>query len=268
MSLTPYLIILLAWLFFGGTHLVLSASKLRDHIVAQCGTRGFTLVYAGITVISLSVLIISTAKFGHLEPAGLNIQESWALNAVSFLGTFLIIAGLLDYPVSPMAALAQRQRQTPKKKLRPLAPPTSMARLTRHPFFVGLALVMAVQTLRAPTLATMIYYGGFVILAVLGIYLQDRKLKSNWPSVYGDYVTQTQTVPIPSSKLWSHASKLDVIKWSTGVTVAAICLTILRPVWSYWNGAMFGVVILVFGVLATTSGLIKSAKRIIPQDNQ
>lgn len=261
MQIEPHYFVLMAWIFFGGTHLILSASKLRDHIVERLGPRGFTLVYAVTTIFSLGALIFATAQSGHLGKAAFNIQGNQIFNTVSVLGTFLIIAGLLDYPVSPMAVLAQRQRQTSQKESRPLAPPTPLARITRHPFFVGLALLMATQTLRAPTLAIAVYYGGFVILSLLGIYLQDRKLRAKWPTVYGDYMTQTQAIPVPMMKVKSKISRHNFIKWCIAVALTGLCVTFLKPIWFYWNGAMFGIVILIFGTLATLMGLLKSGKR-------
>jgi len=83
---------------------------------------------------------------------------------------------------------------------------------------------MTAHTLLAQTLAGAVYFAGFVVLAIAGIPLQDRKLRKRWKNTYAEFENSTSIVPFTPSQQsmssdkieWNfrrNASNLDDCKW-------------------------------------------------------
>lgn len=261
--MTPALIIFTAWIAFGGSHLFLSASNLRERISARFGPHAFTVLFSAITCITMLGLIGATVLYGEKGIVGPNLGQyywaRWVLGGLAATGCLLAIAGLLNYPKSPMAVLATRQRQNYQNH-KPLKPPSSVERVSRHPFFAGLAALMLAHTLLATTLASAVYFSGFVFIALIGIPLQDRKLEQRWRETYTEFLDSTRAMPFTPAKVHT----VTPIQW--GIWILAVILTtavfgLMHPFWSGWNGAPFAIFILIFGLSGVASALISSIKK-------
>lgn len=256
--MTPALTILSAWLLFGGTHLLLSSSGLRERLASRVSARAYTLLFLAVAIAGMSLLIFSVARFGHLGLPGPGWGRtgplSWGFRGLAFAGAILMVAGLLNYPRSPMAALGRRLRGTGKGR-KPLAAPTHVERLTRHPFFVGLIVVMGTHALMADTLAQSVYFLGFVVTAAIGIPLQDRKLRARWKSVYEDYEAQTSALPGRRPEVEPPVAKQQWMLWSVAVLLVTGLFVGAHGFWAAGNGAVFSGFILAFGALASLAAL-------------
>ena len=261
--MTPALIIFMAWVIFGGSHLWLSASNLRERMPANSGPNAFTVLFSAITCITMLCLIGATVLYGDKGIAGPNLGQyfwgRWALGGLGATGCLLAIAGLLNYPKSPMAVLATRQRQNSQNH-KALQPPSSVERVSRHPFFAGLAALMLAHTLLATTLAGAVYFGGFVLIAVIGIPLQDRKLERRWRETYSEFLDRTRAIP------FKRATVPTVTPMQWGIWILAVIITttvfgLMHPFWSSWNGAPFAIFILMFGLSGVASAIFLSIKK-------
>jgi len=72
---------------------------------------------------------------------------------------------LMDY-----AEVAERALQTAHPRA------ARVERVTRHPFFVGVALLASAHLLLATRLVGTVFFAGLAALAILGAWHQDRKL--------------------------------------------------------------------------------------------
>ncbi len=260
--MAPSLMILFAWFVFAGTHLWMSASDLRESLAPHYGHMGFTLIYLIVTVTTLSGLIASLALYGDQGIVGLQLETPflvWILRIGSAVGAFLVVTGLLGFPKSPMAILARRIG-TPQNN-NPLRPPTGIARITRHPFFVGLALISLCHIFLASSLAIATFFVGLFTVSALGIPMQDRKLRNRWAEVYSRYEQQSSTMPFGSlHKQTDKPTTKDWVSWIVCLLVAIALFGIFHPLWAYANGAGFVVLILIYGTLGTTVGVYKGLK--------
>jgi len=75
--MTPAILIGLVWLVFGGSHLLLSALNLRERWSHSLSPQGFTLLFTGVTFVTMGLLIFAVAVYGDkgiggpdLGPAG------------------------------------------------------------------------------------------------------------------------------------------------------------------------------------------------------
>ena len=248
--MTPAIIIGLAWIIFGGSHLLLSALNLRERWSHRVSPQGFTLLFTVVTCVTMSLLIFAVAMFGDKGIGGPSMGHYGPARIIliilSSLGGFLAIAGLINYPKSPMAVLARRQRGQNKNK--PLRPSSSIERVSRHPFFTGIAILMTAHTLLAQTLAGAVYFAGFVVLAIVGIPLQDRKLRKRWQHTYTGFENSTSVVPFTPSKQHKAPDKIEWKPWLFAGVATMFLLGVLHPIWTIANGGLFAVFILMFGL--------------------
>ena len=252
------LFIALAWVGFGGSHLALARPPLRNRLVRRFGPLGFAVAYSALATVMLCLLGWVQMTYGHLGPQGANLARHlpvrYALATVSIIAAMLMMAGLLAYPRSAMARMARNHRSLAGVS-RPLPPPDGVFLLSRHPFFVGLILLMSAHALLAETLATALYFAGFAGLALPGLVLQDRKLAQQSASPYPAYRDVSRLLAWPSVR---------GIAWRS-ILVSAILSVLLAAghgvTWRPANGALFAFAIAAFGNLALLGQLFRHRRR-------
>ena len=184
----PTLGVMLLWLLFGGTHVGLAARPSRTGLASVLGERGFAGVYWLVAAITFTVLVHYYAVHRFEGAPGLALGAEplvrWLLMAIIVTGMALIAAGLMAYPRLPMAVFNQR-----------VPPPRGIERITRHPFFVGTAMLALAHALLASRLIGALFMGGFAVLTVAGAWHQDRKLLALRGRPYADYLAATSILP-------------------------------------------------------------------------
>jgi uncharacterized membrane protein len=252
--MTPAVVVLCAWLLFGGTHLLLGSPPLRDVLVRRMGERAFAVLYAAVAAITLSVLGAAVARFGGEGVAGAGLSSvpaaRWGLGALAFAGAALAIAGFINYFRSPMATLRRAAGRPQGGRPPSLRAPSGVERITRHPFFVGTALLMAAHTLLAGTLAGAVYFAGFVALALAGIPMQDRKFRAQHGELYAGYMAATSAVPFAAARSAPEGGSHDVRMSLVAPAIGAAVVAVLHPVWQLGHGASFAVLAVVGGLYA------------------
>ena len=262
--MSPVVAVLSAWILFAGSHLLLSTPTLRERAASRLGQHRFLCFYALITTTSLGLLIGAVARYGGDGPPGANLGTvlvaRWALGAAALFGALLLVAGLMNYPHSPMAVLARRWRASTETKSKPLPTRALVERITRHGFFVGLATLMAAHALLASTLAGAVFFGGFVLMVLIGIPMQDRKLLERHGSTYGDYLLKTSVVPFAAMQ--GSPGDANQRVWPT-IAIAisgTAALAALHPLWNLGHGAPFAVIMLIGGLAGVVKQLRRGAK--------
>jgi uncharacterized membrane protein len=175
---------------------------------------------------------------------------SWILGVLAFLGAVLAVAGLMNYPQSPMAVLARRLRQPVDARRKPLPAPAAVERITRHPFFAGIALLMGAHMLLASYLAGAVFFGGFALLALSGMPMQDRKLLARHNDVYGNYLKETSAMPFAARQTTADPTPKAVWPKLLASFLGALLIAALHPVWQIGNGATFAGLVTIGGLFA------------------
>jgi len=257
----PALIILISWLLFAGSHLIASSSAIRPSLVRKFGERGFTLIYVCITIITMAPLTYLTATYAGQGASGPNLAAyaagRWILGLVSGSGLILMVAGLIDFRNSSIFELSMRKRMAAAAQNKPLPPPSTIERVSRHPFFVGLSIFAVGHLLMAATLAQAIYFGGFASLSLAGFYFQDRKLRQQWKQVYSEFESNTAALSVGQSGKTDEPGKSSLKLWAMAAAIVTLLFGAAHQFWSYANGAPLAGAILFFGLLATLSALSK-----------
>lgn len=259
---TATIAVLGGWFLFGGTHLLLSWPPVRQWLSDRLGAVRFVAIYAGVAAVGLTLLAVIVARYGGDGPRGADLASipvaKWSLGAVAFVGAALAVVGLVNYPRSAMAVLARRMRLSEAAKHQPLSEPTAIERVTRHPFFVGLALVMTAHALMAPTLPSAIFFMGFTLLALIGIPMQDRKLRERHGQVYSSYEDATSTVPFATPRTVPGSDPQRALPVLVTAILGAVFMALLHPVWRLDHGAWFTVLVAIGGVIAVVKQLWRS----------
>jgi len=107
---------------------------------------------------------------------------------------------------------------------------------------------MTAHTLLAQTLAGAVYFAGFVVLAIAGIPLQDRKLRKRWKNTYAEFENSTSIVPFTPSQQSMSSDKIEWKPWVLAVLATILLLGVMHPIWMIANGGTFAVFILMFGL--------------------
>jgi uncharacterized membrane protein len=171
-----------------GTHIGLASRPIRGRLVARLGELGFGALFSVVAATAFTLLVRTyAAQRGQGAPGlalGADSLARAVLIAVVVAGVVLIAASLASYGRSPYALFAEGGGD-----------PRGVERVTRHPFFAGVALAAAAHVLLATHLVGTTLAAGFLVLVVVGAWHQDRKLLALRGRPYADYLRVTSAVP-------------------------------------------------------------------------
>jgi uncharacterized membrane protein len=185
--MTPASTVGLLWLVFGGTHVGLATRAVRTRLVAGLGENGFIALYSVIATGSFVALVGTYAVLRDAGAPGV-AATGWVravLIALVAAGVTLAVAGVVPYPGSSYALFQTTSALEPR----------GLERITRHPFFMGTALLGAGHALLATRLVGTVFFTGLVLLSVAGAWHQDRKLVATRGTSHSTFLTRTSMVP-------------------------------------------------------------------------
>lgn len=240
--MTAPIVVLVAWLVFAGSHVLLGFPPTRDILVRRLGDRRFVALFSAVAALGLALLAWVVAQWGAEGPVGLRLAEQplprALLTIIALAGLGLAMAALGAYPRSPMALLRTQ-----------VHPPIGIQKITRHGFFLGFGVFAAAHAMLAANLAQCLYFAGFSVLSLVGILWQDRKLVSRHGRAYVEYMAVTSILPgLALARGLQRLDRSDRLPRS-GLTATALTLLLLaaHPLWSAWNGAPFAAILALGG---------------------
>jgi len=211
--MAPALEIALLWLVFGGLHLGLTTGPVRRRLVQGLGEMGFGVLFSIAAALSFTALVMRYAQIRFDGAAGPALTAIPLLRPVLMTlagaGVVLAVCGLVTYPRLPSALFGQR-----------VAAPRGVERITRHPFFVGAAILALAHMLLAAHLVGVTFFGGFALLTLVGAWHQDRKLLARLGEPYTAYLGVTSIVPFAA--VLSGRQQLDGRELPLGAIAAGV----------------------------------------------
>lgn len=214
----PVIVVALLWLLFGGTHVGLVIAPVRRRLVAVVGEGGFFALFTVVASLTFWALLAYYAAHRLDGLPGLDAGRvpllRWLLMIVITGGVVLSVAGLAVYPRLPVALFGQ-----------PIREPRGIERITRHPFFAGMALLGGAHALLAPHLVGAVFMAGFAVLGIAGARHQDARNLVTRGRAYADYVAVTSIVPFAAvlagrqRMVWSE---LPIAGFALGLGLAAL----------------------------------------------
>jgi uncharacterized membrane protein len=246
MTIEPALTLVLLASLFVGTHVGLATRRLRAALVARLGGGGFFALYTLVATVSFAAMIgyYAAHRFeGAPGPAlGAVAAARWPLMALIVAGVMLTAAGLTVYPRLAVALFDQ-----------PIGEPRGIERITRHPFFCGVALFGVAHVLLATRLIGAVLAAELAVLAIVGARHQDAKILARRGRPYADYLAATSIVPFAAivagrqRLIWSE---LPYGSLATGVGVALALRAVHDVIFAY-GGLWIVVGVVAGGALAS-----------------
>ncbi|MFL6624454.1 MAG: NnrU family protein [Sulfurifustaceae bacterium] len=152
------------------THFV-SSTPLRATLVARLGQRAYLGLYVVVAFITLGWMI---AAYRHAPRELLWIGWRHVPLLVMPFALILLATGIRTR--NPTAVMQESQLRSPE-------PARGVLRITRHPLMWAIALWAAVHVLARGDMKSLIFFGGLLLLALMGTVLIDRRkaaLGTDW----------------------------------------------------------------------------------------
>jgi uncharacterized membrane protein len=251
----PVLRVALGFALFAATHLALGAPRVRTALVARLGPQGFTLLFSLVAWLTFGFAVSTYAAHAGEGPAGLALGASPVaripLIGALVLGVMLMTGAFARYSRSPFAIGAEKAGD-----------PRGLERVTRHPFFVGLALFGVVHALLATHRVGAVAMGSLGLLAAFGAWFQDRKLLALRGESYQDYLAVTSAIPFAAilagrqRLVWGELPYRALL---LGVAIAAL----LRAVHAHLfdHGGAYLIAAMIAGPLLILLSALRRAQR-------
>jgi len=181
--------LIVACVFFLAIHLLVSGTRWRDAIVASIGEGPFAGLFslASIGGIVWMAAGYNAALMGDnpfLWDLGEGLRHAGGL--VLLLAFLFVVPGLLapNPTAVGQAALSARKDIV-----------TGMLRITRHPFLWGVAIWAGFHLAANGDLASVYFFGSFLVLSVLGTFSIDAKRRRRDPAQWDGFASQTSNIP-------------------------------------------------------------------------
>lgn len=179
-----------ASLVFLAIHFLISGTRIRDAITAAIAEWSYLGAFALASLIAIVWLTSAynaasvSAENRVLYDLGIGVRHlAIPVVALAFL---LGIQGLLaPNPTSVQQEGAAASEGTVKGVLR----------ITRHPFLWGVMIWSAFHLAANGDLASVIFFGTFLVLAFIGTFLIDAKRKRRLGAVWDAYAYKTSNIP-------------------------------------------------------------------------
>jgi uncharacterized membrane protein len=194
----------LAAIFFVGIHVLVSGTSLRAAIVAKTGEVVYQTTFS---VVSLLGLIWLGWAYAAVEPAELREPAAWLrpiahlLTLLSFLFVAIGVATPSPTAVGGEAALSEGVSAS------------GILRITRHPFLWGVALWALAHLLVSAELASLIFFGSLLLLALVGPPSIDAKRERIFGEQWTRFAESTSSVPFLAISQGRNQLSLVEIGW-------------------------------------------------------
>ena len=170
---------------FLGIHLLVSGTRLRDAIVARIGEKPYLGLFA---LSSLGAVVWLCIAYNHAYASADNhIVYDLGQGFRNFAIPVVAVAFMLAAPGVLMSNPTSAGQET--------ATVRGVLRITRHPFLWGTAIWAGYHVLATTTLASVIFFSTFLVLALLGTRAIDAKCKRKRGAEWQAVTYQTSNLP-------------------------------------------------------------------------
>ena len=210
MDATAWIVML--WVAFAGTHMLLSSSRLRPGLVRALGEAGFLAGYS----------LVSFATFVPLVWVYFANKHGGALLWAPALGPVLRWVIYLGMTVAFVLLVAALMTPSPVS----IAAPDNVAlrgvhRLTRHGLFMGLGLFGLLHLVVNGYATDVAFFAGFPIFAVLGSWHQDLRKRESLDG-YREFCAKTPFLPFTGRETLRGLRELSPVAVVIGAAVAIV----------------------------------------------
>jgi uncharacterized membrane protein len=178
--------LVIAAAFFVGIHLFISGTQLRTAIVAKTGENAFRGLFS---LVSIAGLVWLGSAYARADTVHLwaRVEVFGLLALVLTFFAFLFVTLGITTP-SPTAVGGEAT-------LRGNVAPKGIQRITRHPFLWGVAMWALAHLLVNGDLASLIFFGSLMLLAMIGPPSIDAKRARAFGEQWKGFAEASSNVP-------------------------------------------------------------------------
>ncbi|MCC6136862.1 MAG: NnrU family protein [Gammaproteobacteria bacterium] len=210
----------LAGAAFFVSHLGLAHPPVHDRIVGRIGEKGFQGVYLLATLVTLGGMIagyVYAPHYIYLWIPGPGVRHLPLL--IMPLAFILIAGGVLTPNPSALGMEGNLDRADAAR---------SVLRITRHPVMWGLTLWAAVHVIANGDLASLLFFSGFLLTALLGSLHLDWRMATTEGDRWQRFAAVTSYVPfaaiLSGRQTWNWAELGRPAAWGLGGFVVLLLL--------------------------------------------
>jgi uncharacterized membrane protein len=221
--------LIMAAIVFLGIHFAVSGTSLRDRITERIGERSYLALFSLASLAAIVWLAISynaTARSDEdrvLYDLGPDVQ--YAAIPITALAFLLGVQGLLaPNPTSVQQEGAVVREETMRGVLR----------ITRHPFLWGVVIWAALHVAANGNLASVIFFGTFLVLAFFGTFSIDRKRRRKLGQTWDSFAAKTSNIPFAA--VISHHNSLKIgesLGWRFWAATVIYLIALLAHRWLF-----------------------------------
>jgi len=200
---------------FLGIHLLVAGTRARDAVTGTIGENAYMGLFS---LASLGGIVWLVVAYNGAQAGGenelvydLGVGVRHLAPLVVLLAFLLAVPGLLlPNPTSVRQEGAATRADAVKGVLA----------ITRHPFLWGVALWAAMHLLANGDTASVLFFGTFLVLALLGTFSIDAKRRRKLGAAWDGFAARTSNLPFAA--LASGRAKLkwrEILDWRLAVAV-------------------------------------------------
>ena len=203
--------LVVACALFAGIHFFISGTQLRHRLVASLGER----LYLGLfSLLSIAVLTWLIASYAAAPRLPLWETPTWLRAAAIVLmlpAVALVMIGLTTPSPTVTGGTGALDREDAAR---------GILRITRHPFLNGVALWAALHLLVNGDAASLVLFGGLLLLALIGPSSIDGKRARAFGERWQRFAARTSAVPFAAIAAGRNQLRLDELgAWRVGLAL-------------------------------------------------
>ncbi len=180
--------LVIATAVFLAIHFLVSGTRLRGRLVAAIGEGAYMGLYSAA---SLALIVWMSMSYGPaLADQGnafLWTAPAWWPHVGAVLMLIAFLFAVVGMTTTNPGAVGQESRAAKG--------PHGIQRITRHPFLWGVALWAAFHLVANGDLASLVLFGGFLVLSLGGTMMIDAKRQRKLGETWEAYARHTSNLP-------------------------------------------------------------------------
>lgn len=193
-----------AAVFFDGIHFFVAGTALRGNVVDRIGEKAFRAMFSLLSLVGIIWLSRAYAQAEYIELWGqVQTLRLLALIVMAFAFLFVVLGFTTPNPTAVGGA----------SLLAASEPGKGIQRITRHPFLWGVALWSLVHLSFNGDLASLVFFGAFLVLALGGTVSIDRKRKNACGDAWDRFAARTSNVPFMAIMEGRNSLRLRELGW-------------------------------------------------------
>lgn len=204
-------------------HVGIAGTRLRAALAARLGEGGFRLAYSVLSFAAIGWLVMAWQAAPRPPLWDLPDAARWAVAALMLPAFWLFVASVATpNPTAVAGRLAGEVR--------------GVQRITRHPMLWSFALWAGLHLLAKGDAAGVLFFGAFLVTALVGMPSIDAKLAARDPALWARLASTTSILPFGAILAGRNRLVLEEVPWAVWAigTAAWAALLWLHPVIFGW----------------------------------